>query len=283
MHIKNLNISYSTNGRWHFTEAGKEYQMKEPVMDIYINEASIIEEDQKTKGFFDDEANGRTLRIFKGQPAFHHHYDKENADKCDQAILIVLLTPGDECNTFSMELKKIIRPQTCDNYSCHPSLHSFHLYCSSEGALLALEAIAKISSVFGRQSNQWMDEAKKFIMQGPVAKKEEVKISLDPELESKIIANFETQQGALNLLQDLKEKPFNSGVKLILERLNRGVYGDFITGYPTPKEKLFEDLERYGLKDLASHVINSTRYVHLGPNLEKVVSDAVDYATNRSD
>lgn len=231
-------ISY-TNYQYAIKTSNGDYKVKKPCMEIQINLESSI-------------------KLIK-DPAGIHYHSGYGEDKCDSCISIYVRTSMAKCEEISNAFKKIVRPFTCDNVFCYSCEPLNELRCSKLGAHLA---IINFYEILGLKKDEWLSEAQLFISHGEEALK--IRLFLADDFENKVRLTFKDQEGALNLLNDLKRLPFSYGIQLILERLIAGVYGVFTTEFDCHLEKLIADLKRQDLHSLVEPA-RSLRYDHEGP------------------
>lgn len=231
-------ISY-TNYQYGLQTSNGFYKVKKPCMKIQINPESSI-------------------KLIK-DPAGIHYYSGYGEDKCNSCIKIYVRTSMAKCEEISNAFKKIVRPFTCDEAFCYSCEPLNELRCCKLGAHLA---IINFFEILGLKKDEWLYEAQFFINLGEQASK--TRLFLADDFENKVRLTFKDQEGALNLLNDLKQLQFSYGIQLILERLIAGVYGVFTTEFDCHLEKLIADLKRHDLHNLIEPA-RSLRYDHEGP------------------
>jgi len=119
-------------------------------------------------------------------------------------------------------------------------------------ACRALEVALQLSQNFAEVKDQWFGKACEFINNSERAG---VQItgpkSWDDQQEARIRQVFSNQIGAITLLEELKELPYTSDVKTILNRLEKGRYSEAKDDFGF---NLKGDLERRGFDALANRV-----------------------------
>jgi hypothetical protein len=255
--MNNINIKFeygTTYAFEHTDKNGARYSCVSKCVEILFGEQTPY------KGW---EVHNNRIRIVKEGSEFHNRFIHHGGN-CHSAVWINIEIKNEEITHIESQLNSFIKQETCEK--CYRlDRHTLLIECSEQVAIDALKKVVEVSKgVFGANDDHWINEAKDFILNAPGS------VAI-PALEAKIRRTLGDQKGAMNLLEDLKQKTYNSKVETILNNLLNGEYGNF-SGGAMPCYKLVANLKSAGFDDLVPFAYDD-RYDHDGPNREENVKN----------